>query len=168
MEAKIDCLGDEDSNLASYDSKDSSGNIRFWFHNKPALFTGHKNFKTYREDSVKIPGVTTPTGVVIQQAFEERKRKLLFKNIHYKSIKLDIRNVILLDGLSTMCLFFNIKLVGNIYKAKNKMRLQSNGGNMLINHESQVAGYKPHVWFDQKAITNLIVIKNLIKQYRFA
>ena len=45
------------------------------------------------------------------------------------------------------------------------MRLQSNGGNMIINHKSQVAGYKAYVWFYQKSITNLVYLKNIIKNY---
>ena len=48
------------------------------------------------------------------------------------------------------------------------MRLQSNGGKILIAHKVQVAGYKPHVWFDKISITNLIALKNLIKQYLIA
>ena len=36
------------------------------------------------------------------------------------------------------------------------MRLQINGVKMIITHKEQVPDYKPHVWFDQKAITNLI------------
>ena len=87
----------------------------------------------------------------------------MFKNSHAKSIKLDLRNSILMDSQSTMDLFCNPKLVGKIYNAKNNMHLQSNGVKMIITHKSQVASYNPHVWFDQKSITNLISIKNLIK-----
>ena len=43
------------------------------------------------------------------------------------------------------------------------MRHNINGGRMLITHNEHVAGYKPHVWFDQNCITNLISLKNLIK-----
>ena len=110
--------------------------------------------------------MTNPTGVMLNQAFEERNRKLLFKKSHTKSINIDLRKFFLLYSQSTMYLFFNTKLVGNIYNAKKNMRLQSNGGEMLITHKAYVASYKPHVWFDQKAITNLIALKNLIKQYR--
>ena len=70
LEAKIDDLGDEASDLTSSDSKDSSGNSHFQFHKKPTSFAGPKKFKTDPEDYVKIPGVTTPTGVVLHQAFE--------------------------------------------------------------------------------------------------
>ena len=59
----------------------------------------------------------------------------------------------------------NPKLVGNIYEAKKNMRLKINGGKILITNKAQVSGYKPHVWFNQKYITNLITLKNLIKQY---
>ena len=45
------------------------------------------------------------------------------------------------------------------------MRLQSNGGNMLITHEAQVSGYKPYDWFNQKYTTNLTTLKNLMRQY---
>ena len=90
----------------------------------------------------------------------------MFKKSHAKSIKLDLRNVILLDSQSTMGLFCNFKLVVNIYKTKKNMRLQSKRVKMIITQKSQVAGYKPQVWFDPKAITNVIVIKNLINRYR--
>ena len=36
---------------------------------------------------------------------------------------------------------------------------------MFITNKAHVSGYKPHVWFDKKYITNLIALKNLIKQY---
>ena len=89
--------------------------------------------------------MTNPTGVVLQQAFKERNRKALSKKSHAKSINLNLRNFILIDSQPTMDLFCNPKLVGNIYKSKKKMRLQSNVGKMLITHRAQVAGYKPHV-----------------------
>ena len=36
---------------------------------------------------------------------------------------------------------------------------------MLITNKSQVSGYNSQVWFDQKSITNIIYLKNLINQY---
>ena len=64
-----------------------------------------------------------------------------------------------------MDLFCYPKLVRNIYKAKKKMRHHNNGGKMLIAYKAQVAGYKPHVWYNKKYITNLIAVKNLINQH---
>ena len=145
LEANIDELGDEESELTSYDRGDSSGNSHFQFHNKPTSLTVTDKFKTYPKYYVNIPGVTTPTCVVLQQAFEERNRRLTFNKSHYKSINIELRNVILLDSQSTMDQFCNPKLVGNIYKAKKKMSLQINGCTIVINHKAQVDGYNPHV-----------------------
>ena len=108
--------------------------------------------------------MTNPTGVVLQQAFEERNRKVLSNKIHANSIKIDLRNVILLDRQYIMDLFCNPKWVRNIYKGKKNMRFHSIGGKMLINHKTQVAGYNPHVWSDQKDISNLIALRNIINQ----
>ena len=65
LEAKIDKLGDDDSNLNSSNSEDSSGNSHLRFHKNPTSFTGTKKFKIDPEDSVQIPGVNTRTGGVL-------------------------------------------------------------------------------------------------------
>ena len=120
-------------NLTSSNRKDSSRNSNFQFYNKPTSFNGTKKFNTDREDSVKILGLPNPTGV---QTFDERNRKVLFKKSHSKSIKLDLRNVILTNSQSTMGQFCNPKFVGNIYKAKKIMRFQSNEVKILITHNT--------------------------------
>ena len=135
MAARIDKLGDEESNLNSSDSKEIIVNSNFQFNNKPTSLTGHKKFNTNPEDYVNIPGVNTPTGVVLQQEFEERNIKVLFRKSHAKSIKLDLKNVILLNSQYSMELLCNTKLVGNIYKAKINICLQSNVGKMIITHK---------------------------------
>ena len=69
LEAKIDESGDDESNLTSSDSKYSSGNIHFQYHNKMTSFAGPDKFKIDPEYYVEISGVTKLTGVVLQQAF---------------------------------------------------------------------------------------------------
>ena len=66
-----------------------------------------------------------------------------------------------------MDIFCNPKLVGNIYESKKKLRLQSNGGKILITHKAQVAGYNTNLWFKQKSITNFIALHNLTRRYQF-
>ena len=119
-EENIDQVGDEDFDLTSSESKDSSGNSNLQFPNKPKSFTGPNKSTSEPEDSVNIPGVNTLTGVVLHQALEERDIKILFKKSHANPIKIDLNNFVLLDSQSTMDLLCNSKLVGNIYKAKKR------------------------------------------------
>jgi len=65
-----------------------------------------------------------------------------------------------------MDLFCNKALVDKTSKSGDKMRLKSNSGSMLVNEKATIPGYKKKVWFSTKAITNIIALSNLIKQYR--
>ena len=60
----IDKLGDEDSDLTSYNSEYISVNSHLQCHNNPLSFTGPKQFNPYPEYYVNIPGV------VLHQEFE--------------------------------------------------------------------------------------------------
>jgi hypothetical protein len=82
------------------------------------------------------------------------------------SIKLDIKEVILLDSQSTMDLFCNADLVRKISKSRFNTRLKSNGGTMVVTRKATVEGYNKAVWFSTRAITNIIALHNLIDQYR--
>jgi hypothetical protein len=46
------------------------------------------------------------------------------------------------------------------------MRLKSNGGTMVVTRKSTMLGYNNTVWFNIRAITNIIALCNLIDQYR--
>ena len=37
---------------------------------------------------------------------------------------------------------------------------------MVVSRKAKIAGYHAKVWFSKKAITNIITLSNLIKQYR--
>ena len=90
----------------------------------------------------------------------------MFKQNHKKNTNLDLKKVILLDKCSTMDLFYHSNLVGNITKAKKNMTVKDNGGTLVVTHTATVSGYKEDVWFIKYSITNLIYLKNFIKQYR--
>jgi hypothetical protein len=113
----------------------------------------------------EITGVPITEAMAFHQAFGERNAQVLFKQNHSKKIELDLEEVILLDSQSTMDLFCNPKLVGNTYKSDKNMRLTSNCGTMKVNHKATMKGYNSDVWFSEYAITNIIALKNLIKQY---
>ena len=48
---------------------------------------------------------------------------------------------------------------------KRPLRIQSNGGEISVNHKAKIPGYNKRVWFSRRAITNIITQKNLTKQY---
>ena len=65
-----------------------------------------------------------------------------------------------------MDLFCNSELVENVTKTENNNTIQVNGGTLAVTHKATVPGYKQDVWFIKYYITNIIALKNLIKQYR--
>jgi hypothetical protein len=100
----------------------------------------------------------------LDNKFEPRIAKL-FKQAGY-SIKLDLKDVILLDSQSTMDLFCYEALVRKINKSRSNMRLKSNGGTMTVARKATIEGYNKIVWFSTRAITHIIALRNFIDQYR--
>jgi hypothetical protein len=100
----------------------------------------------------------------LDKKFKPRIGKL-FKQAG-SSIKLDLKEVILLYSQSTMDIFCNAALVSNISKSRSNIRLKSNGSTMVVTRKATMEGYKKTVWFTNRAITNIIALRNLIDQYR--
>jgi hypothetical protein len=82
------------------------------------------------------------------------------------SIKLDIKEVILLNSQSNMDIFCNTALVRNISKSRFNTRLKRNVGTMVVTQKAKMEGYNKTVWFSTRAITHIIALRNLIDQYR--
>jgi hypothetical protein len=82
------------------------------------------------------------------------------------SIKLDLKEVILLNSQFNMDLFCNAALVSKIRNSRSNMRLKSNGGTMVVTRKATMEGYNKTVWFRTRAITNIIALRNLIDHYR--
>jgi hypothetical protein len=68
--------------------------------------------------------------VQVEKEFEPRIVKL-FKQAGL-SVKIDLREIILLDSQSTIDLFCNAALVSKTCKSTTSMRLKSNGGTMVV------------------------------------
>jgi hypothetical protein len=100
----------------------------------------------------------------LDKKFEPRIAKLLKQT--GSSIKLDLKEVILLHSQSTLDLFCNSALVRKISKSRSSMQLKSNGGTMVVTRKAIMEGYNKIVWFSTRAITNIIALRNLIDQYR--
>ena len=80
--------------------------------------------------------------------------------------KLQLRNLILLDKQFTMDLICNKKFTSKIKKSREKLRVKSNSGALVVNQRSEMPVHKIKTWFINKAITNIVSLKNVIKQYR--
>jgi hypothetical protein len=100
----------------------------------------------------------------VGKEFEPRIAKL-FKQAGL-SVKIDLREIILLDSQSTMDLFCNAALVRKTSKSTTSVRLKGNGGTMVVSRKSTLPGYNKDVWFSTRVITNIISLSNLIQQYR--
>jgi len=83
-----------------------------------------------------------------------------------KAWDLDLRNVWLLDNQSTFDLCCNPDFAQKKRVAKRAMNMSSNGGGMRISKECKVLGYDFWVWYTQRAMTNILSLKNLIRLYR--
>ena len=102
----------------------------------------------------------------IEPGFEPRIAKLFKQACDDTKLKIDLRQVILLDSQSTMDLFCNHAFVEKTFESSSSMRLKSNGGSMVVRRKAKINGYHKNVWFSKRAITNILALSNLIKQYR--
>ena len=84
----------------------------------------------------------------------------------HKARDLDLRSVWLLDNQSTFDLCCNPDFAQKKRVAKRAMNMSSNGGDMRISKECKVLGYEFWVWYTQRAMTNILSLKNLIRLYR--
>jgi hypothetical protein len=78
---------------------------------------------------------------------------------------LDLRKVILLDSQSALDVFCNRNLLKNIRRAPEHIRLQSNGRTMDLKYIGQVEGYHLDVWYNKRALTNIVAFKSLSDLY---
>ena len=81
--------------------------------------------------------------------------------------KLNLRECILLDSQSTTDLFCNRKLVKDqeVWETNTSMTVSGNGGDLTTTKKAYIKNYG-EVWFDERAITNILSLKNVKKQFR--
>ena len=96
---------------------------------------------------------------------ERTYREVSMKQYRGKLNDLNLRKIILLDNQSTMSLFCNAKFVTNVRHSDEPLTLHSNGGSLEVHHMASIGEGKPDVWFSDKAITNILSLKEVIKTY---
>jgi hypothetical protein len=70
-------------------------------------------------------------------------------------VKIDLREVIILDSQSTMDLFCNKAFSRKTCKSTTSMRLKINGGTMVVTQKATIPVYNKYVWFSTRSITNI-------------
>jgi hypothetical protein len=65
-----------------------------------------------------------------------------------------------------MDLFCNRTFTTGVCNTKKKVTIQSNGGTLVARKLATIKGYQHKVWFDKRAITNILSLANVSKQYR--
>ena len=76
-----------------------------------------------------------------------------------------MQDLISLDSDATNTIFCNESYVSNMKKAKHPLEIQTNGGTMTINQTCEIPYLGTH-WFHKDAITTIISLADLSKQYR--
>ena len=94
------------------------------------------------------------------------KESLILPTKYDSDEQLNLRNVLFLDKHSTLDLICNKKLATKIDKSNLTMTVQGNGGTLDITHRAKLKGYTSKLLFRKEAITNILSLKNTIKQYR--
>ena len=88
-----------------------------------------------------------------------------FAFCHVMTDKSSFRNLLLLENQSKCNIFCNKKLVTRVWTNPDSMTVLGNGGSITTNHKAHVHNYGD-IWFDKRAITNILSLKNVQKRYR--
>ena len=73
--------------------------------------------------------------------------------------------MILIDNHSTCDISYNSKLLSNIHKTPKTVQVIGNCGSITTNRHGHFKNYGD-VWFDERAIANILCLNNMKKKYR--
>ena len=102
--------------------------------------------------------------------------KSSYKKIGWSNLRLNLSNcnsdqlnimkdLVLLDSDSTNTIFCNKSYVNNIKDAEHPLEIQTNGGTMIADQTCEIT-YAGNHWFHKEAITNIISLADISKQYK--
>ena len=78
---------------------------------------------------------------------------------------ISLRDCLLPDNESTCNIFCNKKYVKNIRKADGTMTITTNAGELVVTKIADFPGFPKPVWFDERAITNILSYADLADNF---
>ena len=157
-----------------------------WMGDDDSSHSSHCQFGTQLEvgqvervaSDQEIAGVFERIGMLnvgpfnrISQAIRELGDNTLYSRVERMfaspsaDMTLDLRKVILLDNQSTCSIFCNEAFMLFVKYVNRGMSLNSNGGNLMVNHRGKTRYFPLRLWFDNRAIANIIGLKDCEKVY---
>ena len=119
-------------------------------------------------EAEKAPSETTNAWSNLNIAFiSEQGEEAHQAQVHfnYNQVHEIMRTWVLLDNESTTDIFCDARVVKNIRRVRETLRLHTNGGVLVTNTKADLPGYGT-VWFDERAITNILSLSNVKKKRR--
>ena len=113
----------------------------------------------------KKQAVTFTTNGESEEEDENESQFLNYGFCTTTSNGMKLRNMILLDNQSTVDLFCNKSLVTHMWQDDHSMTVKGNGGTLSTNTKAYLKNYG-NVWFDKRAITNILSLKNVREKFR--
>ena len=111
----------------------------------------------------KIEGHKQPNYNHVMKAYQEYKCAM--SNNGDDTNPKTLREWMLLDSQSTIDIFCNEDLLTKIHWKENGIALYTNAGNINVNRQGYLEGYG-WVWFDNRAITNILCMNNVKKRFK--
>ena len=109
--------------------------------------------------------------IQIQHSSKTSSKRIGWSNLHYNlnncrsNKEIELKDLVLLDSDSTNTIFCNRDHVENMKKAKIPLEIQTNGRTLTLTQTCKIPFLGTH-WFVEGAITNIISLADLSKNYR--
>ena len=142
-----------------------------WYINKIQL-TQTKRERSNDQDSATNKKQNT-SGSNLDSTITSRSssKRIGWSNLHYNLSNCRrnkgnvLKDLVLLDSDSTNTIFCNKDYVENVREAETPLEIQTNGGTLTVTQICEIQFLGIH-WFNKGAVTNIISLADLSKNYR--
>ena len=151
------------SENASSNNSNQSGNQFVTIGETNNGYDGFCLFQTTKNTITYICGKEDRETVCFLNMKENNRQKMYEHMAREENTSL--RDCLLPDNESTCNIFCNKKYVKNIRKAEGTMTITTNGGELCVNKIADFLGFPKPVWFDERAISNILCYADLADNF---